>query len=62
MDNGSENMSSVNVIPQSGIQLLSAVGAVFLIIGTRPDLGMFLLTLGVGVWLVYNLLNISRQF
>jgi hypothetical protein len=55
-------MSSIQVVPDSGLQLLIVVGAAFLIFGVRPDLGMMLLMLGVGAWLVYNLFNIGRQF
>lgn len=54
-------MSIANVMPQSGIQLLMILGVV-LILGTRRDLGMTLLMLGVGGWLIYNLANIPRQF
>jgi hypothetical protein len=55
-------MSVSSIQPDSGLQLLIIVGSVFLILGTRPDLGMLLLMLGVGMWLVYNLVNIPRQF
>lgn len=55
-------MSVPPLRPQSGIQLLIVIGAVFLIIGTRPDLGLLLLFLGVGAWFLYNLANIPRQF
>lgn len=49
------------IMPKSGIQLLMIIGAVF-IMGAQPDLGFVLLTLGVGMWLFYNLVNIPRQF
>lgn len=55
-------MSIANVKPKSGVQLLIIVGAVFLFAGVRPDLGMNLLLLGVGAWLIYNILNLGRQF
>lgn len=50
-----------SIVPDSGIQLLMLIGAAFIITATRPDLGMTLLMLGVGAWLFYNLLSISRQ-
>lgn len=55
-------MAVTQIMPQSGLQLLIVVGAAFLMAGIRPDLGMFLLFLGVGMWAVYNLFNIGRQF
>jgi hypothetical protein len=46
--------------PDSGIQLIIILGAMFVPI--RPDLGMTLLTLGIGTWALYNIVNLSRQF
>jgi hypothetical protein len=48
--------------PDSGIQLLIIIGAMFVFASVRPDLGMLLLTLGVGAWALYNVANLSRQF
>lgn len=55
-------MSTTTIKPQSGIQLVIIIGAAFLMMGTMPDLGLFLLMLGVGFWAVYNFINIGRQF
>ncbi|WMT10357.1 hypothetical protein NP511_22595 (plasmid) [Natrinema thermotolerans] len=51
-----------SIKPQSGIQLIIIIGAGFLFVGTMPNLGMMLLTLGVGFWVLYNIINIGRQF
>lgn len=59
--NGGEPGLMLSLNPDSGIQLLMILGAVF-ILASRPDLGMMLLSLGIGGWLVYNALNIPRQF
>lgn len=48
--------------PNSGIQLLIIIGAMFIFTSIRPDLGMMLLVLGVGAWALYNVANLSRQF
>jgi hypothetical protein len=48
--------------PDSGIQLLIILGAMFLFAGIKSSLGMLLLTLGVGAWALYNVANLSRQF
>jgi hypothetical protein len=48
--------------PDSGIQLLIILGAMFVFTSVRPDLGMTLLTLGVGAWALYNIANLTRQF
>lgn len=56
------DMSSVVVTPDSGIQLMIMVGAAFVLIGIRPDLGIGMLMLGVFFWLVYNVINVTRQF
>jgi hypothetical protein len=55
-------MSIANLVPDSGIQLLIVVGAMFLMAGVRPDLGENLLILGVVAWALYNVINIGRQF
>lgn len=55
-------MSTTTIQPDSGVQLLMILGAAFLILGVRPDLGMMLLGLGVVGWIIYNLFNIGRQF
>lgn len=55
-------MSIANIMPQSGVQLLIVVGAAFLMAGVQPELGMNLLFLGVGAWVIYNVFNIRRQF
>lgn len=54
-------MSFTKIMPQSGVQLIIVVGAAFLMAGVHPSLGMGLLSLGVGAWGVYNLLNLKRQ-
>ena len=54
-------MSISNLQPQSGVQLLIIIGAAFLFAGIHSQVGLNLLILGVGAWLVYNLLNIGRQ-
>jgi len=59
---GGEIMSISNLQPQSGVQLLIIIGAAFLFAGIHSQIGRNLLILGVGAWLVYNLLNIGRQF
>lgn len=59
---GGEIMSISNLQPQSGAQLLIIIGAAFLFVGIHSQVGLNLLILGVGAWLVYNLLNIGRQF
>jgi len=55
-------MSISNLQPQSGVQLLIIIGAVFLFAGVHPDVGLNLLIIGVGAWGIYNLLNLGRQF
>lgn len=46
---------------ESTTQLLILVG-VALIVLARPDLGGFLLFLGLLSWGIYNIINIGRQF
>lgn len=58
--NGGENMATIR--PDSGIQLLIIIGAMFIFASVRPDLGMMLLVLGVGAWALYNVANLTRQF
>jgi hypothetical protein len=48
--------------PDSGIQLLIILGAMFLFANVRTDLGMFLLVIGVAAWAMYNIANLNRQF
>lgn len=55
-------MSVANIKPDSGLQLLIIIGAAFLAMGIHPNIGMMLLALGVGAWIIYNLANIGRQF
>lgn len=55
-------MSLTQMKPQSGIQLLIIVGAAFLMSGVQTSLGMKLLILGVGMWAIYNIINLGRQF
>ncbi len=55
-------MSLANVQPQSGVQLLIVVGAAFVLVGVQPEVGLNLLFLGVGAWIIYNVINLSRQF
>lgn len=55
-------MSLAQIAPKSGVQLLMILGAAFLMAGVRPSLGMNLLLLGVGTWVIYNIFNIGRQF
>lgn len=57
---GGDNMATIR--PDSGIQLLIIIGAMFVFTSVRPELGMMLLTLGVGAWALYNVANLSRQF
>jgi hypothetical protein len=59
--NGGEKMSTA-VVPQSGVQLLMIIGAAFVMGNVNPSLGYQLLGLGVGAWVIYNLLNLGRQF
>lgn len=49
------------VKPDSGIQLLIILGAMFVFTSIRPELGMLLLTLGVGAWMLYNIVNLAQQ-
>lgn len=58
--NGGENMATIR--PDSGIQLLIIIGAMFIFTSVRPELGMMLLVLGVGAWALYNVANLTRQF
>lgn len=46
---------------ESTTQLLILLG-VGLIVLSRPDLGVFLLLLGLVSWSIYNAINIGRQF
>jgi hypothetical protein len=55
-------MSIANVKPDSGLQLLILLGAGFLAAGIQPNIGMLMLGLGIGAWLIYNIANIGRQF
>lgn len=55
-------VSVTSIQPNSGVQLLIIVGAAFLLVGVQPQLGMNLLMLGVGAWLIYNIINLGRQF
>ena len=54
-------MSMATIQPQSGVQLIILIGAVFILAAIQP-LGTYLLVLGVGMWLIYNILNLGRQF
>jgi len=51
-----------SIKPDSGIQLLIILGAMFVFTSVRPQLGMTLLTLGVVAWALYNIANLTRQF
>lgn len=55
-------MSTTTIKPDSGLQLLIMIGAGFIAMGIRPDIGMMLLVLGVSAWIIYNIPNIGRQF
>lgn len=57
---GGETMATIR--PDSGIQLLIIIGAMFIFVNVRPALGMMLLVLGVGAWALYNVANLTRQF
>lgn len=54
-------MAITTLRPQSGIQLVMILGVVLMVTTTAPELGVKMLILAIGMWLVYNLFNIGRQ-
>lgn len=45
---------------KSGIQLLMILGVVLMVTAVAPELGGMMLALAIGMWLLYNILNLMR--